>query len=148
VNKRTVGMIIIAAIVVIFLLWITCNKSEAASFTVGDYRVHQDNWLNFVHYGSNATLLNEINYESYTYFGVRAIDLYLHVDAAAGINKPTDDIDFGNPRTVFSSSLLGDWSTLAGVGTKIGPATFEVFQLYSDNADGQPPTNLSVGLKW
>jgi len=117
----------------------------AWGFNLGDYKVNSDNKLMFIHHDGNPTLLNEINYENYTYFGIRALDLYLHFDGYADVSAQ-EDLNFYKPRSIFSSSNLGKWSTWIGVGSTIGPATFEVYQIYSDVNSGDIPTNLAVGF--
>jgi hypothetical protein len=132
--------ILFALMLAVILPTVAC----AWGFDVMGYKVRSDNRLMFIHEDDNPTFLNQINYETYTHFKVREIGLFTHLDSYVNVS-PNASVDIREPRTLFSASNFGDWYAWVGFGSNLGPATFEVFQVYAD-ATNDVPTNLAIGF--
>jgi hypothetical protein len=140
-RKAFISLLLVGALAVI------PATASAMDFSIMGYELKSQNELMFTHYDGSPSLLNEVNYENYTFFGISGIDLYLHFDGFFNIDR-SDELDFSNPRSVFSTSNMGDWGTTIGVGHKFGPVMTEVFQTYTDETTGEAPTNFAFGFKW
>lgn len=134
--KKIFGILVLALLVPT----VAC----AWNFDVMGYEVKSDNRLMFIHEDDNPTLLNQVNYETYTHFGTKGIGLFAHLDSYVNLD-PNAAVDIKEPQTLFTASNFGDWYAWVGLGSNFGPATFEVFQVYSDDVQ-DVPTNLAIGF--